>query len=446
MAILKISVFLVLTLHLCHGKPMDLPTKEYLHKYGYLESMDHTDEELDAAVKDFQYFVGMNMTGEMDAPTMEFLKRPRCGMPDYPPAAIRNRRPSGRARWDQSQITYGIVNSSTFSRQDLRTVFSNAINLWTKAVNLNVRESNGNRADISVHFNSQDGPGQTLGYAYFPTLGSIYFDRDENWSLSSQRGRINFNWVATHELGHALGLNHINDPQSIMNPYYQDVELKLSRNDQRQINELYGGRGGNVDNTNLCSDPKIDDVLYYPLTRQYFLFKGDRYWTFTGSGMRTGPFQANALFKNFPGSIDAAFSTGKFTFFLKGDSYYRYYRNGRTGAVKRPISVGIGNTIPANMDASFYHPNGTIYMFKGAEFFTITTNRAGGMRMNLRNARISQYFNGVPDNIEAATLFQRGSQAFFSKSGQFYIYDFATRSVAGAAHSITRELFNCPSR
>lgn len=54
---------------------------------------------------------------------------------------------------------------------------------------------------------------------------------------------INFLAVATHELGHSLGLRHSSDPDSVMYPTYgaRDSEnFKLSPGDIREIQELYG--------------------------------------------------------------------------------------------------------------------------------------------------------------------------------------------------------------
>jgi len=48
--------------------------------------------------------------------------------------------------------------------------------------------------------------------------------------------------VTTHEIGHALGLGHSNQPGSVMSPFYNgySAQFRLANDDISGIRKLYG--------------------------------------------------------------------------------------------------------------------------------------------------------------------------------------------------------------
>ncbi|CAF4174533.1 unnamed protein product [Adineta steineri] len=66
-----------------------------------------------------------------------------------------------------------------------------------------------------------DGPGGTLAYSYLPPSGVIRFEAEELWTDDYTKTGFNLRLVATHVIGHALGLGHSNEPSSIMFERYQ---------------------------------------------------------------------------------------------------------------------------------------------------------------------------------------------------------------------------------
>jgi len=115
---------------------------------------------------------------------------------------------------------------------------------------------------ITVSFASIDGVGGALGSAsfnYIPALKKIVsvrivFDSSENWitstAISCTEGAANtpdVGNVATHEIGHAIGFDHVKSPNSIYNTMYRFVILDgethkktLGEGERIGIESLYG--------------------------------------------------------------------------------------------------------------------------------------------------------------------------------------------------------------
>ena len=62
--------------------------EEYLTNFGYLPQTSletgamRTEQQFRDAVKNLQFFAGINVTGKVDLETKELIKKPRCGVSD----------------------------------------------------------------------------------------------------------------------------------------------------------------------------------------------------------------------------------------------------------------------------------------------------------------------------------------------------------------------------
>lgn len=73
--------------------------------------------------------------------------------------------------------------------------------------------------------------------------GDIHFDADEYFTYGKSVG-TNLLWVAVHEAGHSLGLEHSNLVDAVMYPWYRGSaasDFDLRPDDIQGIQALYGG-------------------------------------------------------------------------------------------------------------------------------------------------------------------------------------------------------------
>lgn len=236
----------------------------YLSRYGYLPTSDvetgnlRTEKQVREAIKNMQRFGNISQTGELDEPTLQLMKRKRCGNLDV------NQDWSFRAKrytlqgvkWDKVDLTWRVATyTRSLGKDTVRREISNAFKIWSDASKLTFTEVSSEDADIVVSFNRRyhgdgypfDGQGAVLAHAFFPGVdrgGDTHFDDEEVWIAgvhNSDEG-VSLLSVAAHEFGHSLGLSHSAVPDALMFPYYQGLkkDFKLPYDDVMGIQQLYG--------------------------------------------------------------------------------------------------------------------------------------------------------------------------------------------------------------
>ncbi|KAM6172433.1 matrilysin [Erethizon dorsatum] len=226
--------------------------QDYLKRFYLLDSKTKEANSFKDKLKEMEKFFRLPITGKLSPRIIEIMQKPRCGVPDVAEYSLFADKP----KWTSKVVTYRIVSyTSDIPRIKVDEIVANALSLWSKEIPLHFKRIRFGTADIEIgfargahgDFNPFDGPGNTLAHAFSPGPGlggDAHFDKDELWTDGSSPG-INFLYVATHELGHSLGLSHSANPNAVMYPTYGNGDLqsfKLAWDDIEGIQELYGKR------------------------------------------------------------------------------------------------------------------------------------------------------------------------------------------------------------
>jgi hypothetical protein len=142
------------------------------------------------------------------------------------------------------------------------------MNTWSAVTNIvfHLATSPGAARTIFVEFASGthgdsypfDAAGTVLAHSFYPVplnsesiAGDVHLDASENWHVG---GDIDIYTVVLHELGHAIGLTHTDNPGDVMYPYYQRG-MQLSKNDIGAAQQLYGVPGRAPGSTSGTTSP-----------------------------------------------------------------------------------------------------------------------------------------------------------------------------------------------
>jgi hypothetical protein len=152
--------------------------------------------------------------------------------------------------------TETFTSLADFMTFDYKTVINASFDAWSSVADIQfVEVADGGEdfgaltadsADIRIGGHDFDGAGGVLAHAYFPpgwggVTGDIHFDTSEIWKDQDGGSGYNLQRVLTHEIGHAIGLDHVNGLTALMNPYYtESTPLGLNADDIAGVKFLYG--------------------------------------------------------------------------------------------------------------------------------------------------------------------------------------------------------------
>ncbi|KAL2093827.1 hypothetical protein ACEWY4_011139 [Coilia grayii] len=506
--------------------------ESWLRKYGYLSQASQQMSTMQSAqillnaVSEMQRFYGLDVTGKMDQATIDAMKRPRCGVPDRfvqsdEGATRRKRFVLTGQKWDKAKLTYSLLNHTPkIGKERSFDALRKAFQVWEKVTPLRFDEiphkdiKNGSQGepDILVLFASGfhgdmslfDGEGGSLAHAFFPGPGmggDTHFDLDEPWTLDRQDEQgVDLFLVAVHEFGHALGLEHSNNPSAIMAPFYQWMStdrFSLHQDDLDGIHEIYGhpvhdstpatptrpsDREPDITSTvarrvtpkprprptqpwvppvaptrrtyrprptersdgappDIC-DGNFDTVAM--LRGEMFVFKGRWFWRVRRNKVLDNyPMPISVFWTGLPNNIDAAYERhdGKFVFF-KGSQYWVFREADVEPGYPQDL-FRYGQGIPTDRidTAVWWEPAGYTYFFRGDRYWRF---REETRTVDQGYPKPVSVWNGVPDSIKGAFLSDDGAYTYFYKGTEYWRLDNTKLRVdPGYPRSIIKDFMGC---
>ncbi|MEM9031984.1 MAG: matrixin family metalloprotease [Pseudomonadota bacterium] len=172
--------------------------------------------------------------------------------------------PSGTVTW-AADLSGGLnFNGAVHDQAAFDAALEDAFEAWERVASVNfVQSGSVAMADISVVMGDLSSePANVVGQAAVSAVSlpgtdrltnvDITLDNTEFWAPTGGGG-IDFFAVAAHEIGHGIGLDHVNDPNQIMNPVITTDEL--GDGDIAGAQALYGRDAGDVAAPAPSADP-----------------------------------------------------------------------------------------------------------------------------------------------------------------------------------------------
>ena len=105
---------------------------------------------METAIRKFQEFTGLPVTGRLDEATIAQTKKPRCGMPDVDEEGRVKRYKTGSS-WSKKHLTYFVEHGADLDRSTQDRVFAKALKYWADASGLSFsRASSAGSADLKI--------------------------------------------------------------------------------------------------------------------------------------------------------------------------------------------------------------------------------------------------------------------------------------------------------
>ncbi|XP_038065808.1 matrix metalloproteinase-18-like [Patiria miniata] len=483
---------------------------DFLEKYGYFDHFPSKAEgklptmsEQRQAIQAMQRMAGIPQTGEINQMTAEMLSKPRCGVKDANPRDVvkgpgrRGRRYSVLGdpyKWtDKTDLTYKIMNypgenSPDLTREQVDEDIRAAFKVWSDVTPLTFTEIHSDDADIRLLFGGRahtrvrgdppfDGPGGTLAHAFTPnsgwgeTDGDVHLDDDETFTKGVYRG-TNLFYTLAHEIGHALGLFHSEELDSLMWPYDRGYipDYKLPQDDILGVQSLYGPNP----NPPATTDPPVTvNRLYCETTfdatafidSEYFMFGSGMMWRFDSDRNLLSPPEGQSprdIFPKFPSGVRAVYQEGRSgnVIVLKAKNYWVYEKSSSWSGASpqyqlKDINPDTDTDFPQNVrDLGFpksvsgvvhLADVGFSYLIKAKRVLTFDEYR---LELSESSAKVKNIFEGISERPTSAFFAQGFANVLVGQEYYRYVYDYKTSSFVALndyPRNFAEEFLRCPA-
>ena len=137
---------------------------------------------------------------------------------------------------------------SFITRTSFKEEITESLANWENIANIRfVLTEDSPSVDIRFGWMEIDGPGGVLGQTTVPVSGRLSkvivgLDVEEDWFLNGDAppNKIDFSSTVTHEVGHAIGIDHSQSSNALMNASYSTNIFELREDDINAAVHIYG--------------------------------------------------------------------------------------------------------------------------------------------------------------------------------------------------------------